>query len=259
MVKPDEPDTCDQIPAEPPPIRPNPKFGEPTATYQYGNSFVVARYDTPEGKTFTQWTWRDGKWAAKGYPDPKPLFGVERLAEYPSLPVLIVEGEKCAIAAQRLLPNYVVLTWAGGAGAVKKSNWRPLKGREVIVWPDADAPGQQAGATIGEILSAIATRIRTIVPDRSDGWDIADAIDEGWNAKQVTKWAGQNIKQTFPRPDPVPDEPPAAPDPAPAPQPAPATNPSPDRARAAVSRAPPTRCQPIPLKPPQSLPARRWP
>jgi putative DNA primase/helicase len=196
------------IPADAPPIPVHPQHGTASAVYVYGTAFVVARYDLAANeKQFRPFTWRGGKWHAKGYPEPRPLYGAARLAEMPEAPVLIVEGEKCADIAAHTMRRYVVLTWAGGAQAVKKSDWAPLAGRDVIIWPDADEPGAQAAATIAERLSGHAERVRVIQPNgQTDGWDIADAVAEGWDAKAIAKWAGEHIRvvtATMPEPTPA--------------------------------------------------------
>jgi predicted P-loop ATPase len=100
----------------------------------------------------------------------------------------------------------VVVTWCGGAQAVKRNQWDVLQGRDVIIWPDADAPGRAAGAQLAEILSRIASRVRVITPDdQLDGWDVADAIATPWDAKEITSWATQHIKTVWP----ADEEPPA--------------------------------------------------
>ena len=55
--------------------------------------------------------WRDGGrtfWAWKGYPAPRPLYGLQKLALRPAAPVLIVEGEKAADAAAARFVEFVV-------------------------------------------------------------------------------------------------------------------------------------------------------
>jgi len=52
--------------------------------------------------------------------------------------VLLVEGEKTADAAQQLFTEAVVSTWPCGCKAVGKADFSPLKGRRVMLWPDAD-------------------------------------------------------------------------------------------------------------------------
>lgn len=79
------------------------------------------------------------EWRWMAFPEPRPLYGLDRLAAKPDATVLLVEGEKCADAAAAMLPEYAVVSWPGGGKAVKKADWRPLAGRKVIAWPDADA------------------------------------------------------------------------------------------------------------------------
>jgi putative DNA primase/helicase len=176
---------------------PHPEYGAPTAIYRYGRAFWVLRYDAPDGKQFRPFTWRGGRWTAKAYPDPKPLYHLEQLKARPNAPILVVEGEKCADAAARILTAYVVLTWAGGAQAVRKTDWKPLNGRNIIVWPDADEPGKKAAAVIAEILTGEVERLRIVAPPATqpEGWDIADAIAEGWDANRLVKWAGEYVRE----------------------------------------------------------------
>ena len=210
IVKPPEkpPET---IPDEPPLVPAHPSLGAPTLSHRYEDAFVVARFDPPSGKTYRQFTWRDGRWVAKGYPAPLPLYGRLLLRKYPNGPVLIVEGEKCADVARGTMRSYVVLTWAGGASAVKKSDWTVLADRDVVIWPDADEPGMKAAATIAEILTTIAARVRVINPEgQPEGWDIADAIQEGWNVKRITGWATEHIKTVVPAQEVSPSDTPTA-------------------------------------------------
>ncbi|HXC13149.1 MAG TPA: hypothetical protein VNV39_09945 [Stellaceae bacterium] len=53
----------------------------------------------------------------------------------------VVEGEKSADAAAQLPPDHVCLTSPNGSLAAAKANWKPLDGRNVVVWPDADEAG----------------------------------------------------------------------------------------------------------------------
>lgn len=79
------------------------------------------------------------EWRWMAFPEPRPLYGLDRLAAKPDATVLLVEGEPCADTGDTLLPEFVVVSWPGGCKAVKKVDWRPLAGRKVIAWPDADA------------------------------------------------------------------------------------------------------------------------
>jgi predicted P-loop ATPase len=170
----------DEIPADAPPLPDHRTLGPATAIYAYGDSFRVARYEGPEGKEFKQFTWRENRWMFKGAPAPLELYNKVYLENRPAAPVLIVEGEKCADAAAPLLPEYVVVTWAGGASNWKKSDWALLAGRHVTLWPDADDPGRKAAAAIAGVLLPIAASVRVITPheEAPPGWDVADAIAE---------------------------------------------------------------------------------
>jgi len=187
----------------------HPRRGRPSAIWTYCDENgdvlgVVCRFDKDEAgrkgrpkKEIAPYTfWRDnntgkGRWRWKTWPDPKPLYGLDRLAKAPNLPVLIVEGEKTADAAQRLLPRAVCMTWPGGSNAVGKADWSPLKGRRVAVWPDADEPGRRAAEEVTRCaLAAGATKVFIVEPpaDVPAGWDLADAASEGWTSRKVSEW-----------------------------------------------------------------------
>jgi hypothetical protein len=162
--------------------------------------YAVARWNMPDGgKQIRPFTWaRDaagrGGWRAMHAPAPRPLYGLDRLAQgKPDAWVIVVEGEKAADAARSLF-NEPVVTSAGGAAAAEKADWSPLFGRKVIIWPDADEPGTKYATAVVRLLARHGGRIRMLdaaalagmVPGASDrrtppaGWDAADAADEGW-------------------------------------------------------------------------------
>ena len=66
-------------------------------------------------------------WRLKGFSDNgyKPIYGIEKTVNEKK-PILIVEGEKTADYAERLLPQYCVISWMGGAQGTAKVNWRQL-------------------------------------------------------------------------------------------------------------------------------------
>lgn len=141
--------------------------------------------------------WRWMQWTP-----PRPLYGLDRLVD--GRPVLIVEGEKCADAAhEALAETFSVVSWPGGGKAVDRADWSQLAGREVLIWPDADAqrdgdgqilpeqqqPGTIAAERIATLLAQHGCRVRIakIPPpgERAHGWDVADAIAEGWTVGQL--------------------------------------------------------------------------
>jgi hypothetical protein len=68
---------------------------------------------------------------------PVLLYNRDLLAKYPEKPVLIVEGEKTADAGS-VLTDFVVVTWNGGHQKAKQVDVKPLKNREVFIFPDDD-------------------------------------------------------------------------------------------------------------------------
>jgi DNA primase len=188
------------------------KFGPPAAMYRYHDAAgqelgAVARYelvvDGTREKTFLPITWgsEDGgaswRWKLGAWNLPRPLYGLERLAARPRAAVLIVEGEKTAEAARRLLPRFVVVTWPGGSKATSCIDWSPLAGRDVTLWPDADAPGVRAMEDIRALLAPSAARVRWLdVTGQPDTWDAADALAEGWTTDQVIAWARERVRES---------------------------------------------------------------
>lgn len=235
------PEPTDPAPAgtEPSPML-HRDHGEPSAAWLYeapdGRPWVwIARYDPPEGrKQIVPWTWDGQRWRAKGATVPRPLFNLPAIASRPTAKILIVEGEKAAVAAAELLsPAWVVTTWQGGAAAVAKADWSPLTGRDVTIWPDHDGPGFKAGEEIIARLRPVASNLRVIDTtgeDIPEGWDAADALSGGLTRDTFGPWAQARVKPvTFSPPEPAPApaaddpatepapvaEPPAAPEPAP--------------------------------------------
>lgn len=169
--------------------------------------------DTSDGNRTQRWHWKS--WEA-----PRPLYVPATLlaGDPASVPVVVVEGEKCAEAGHQLLGHeFDFVSWPGGAKAWAKAHWGWLMGRTVYLWPDCDAkrqrltreerengvdpntkpieaehrqPGMQAMVGIGTMLLAdqACTVYLCKIPEpgeKPDGWDIADAIAEGWDAARV--------------------------------------------------------------------------
>jgi predicted P-loop ATPase len=160
----------------------------------------VARFHwpKPEGgvdKDVVPQTWCEDeagvrKWRTRSFPVPRPLYGLRELAQRPDAPVLIVEGEKSTDAAREIAPQYVVITWPGGAEAWRKAALNPLRGRTVLLWPDADEPGTKAMWEVGHELLKQCPTVKIILPDgKPDGWDAFDARAEGWGWQEFKEWA----------------------------------------------------------------------
>lgn len=65
------------------------------------------------------------------------LFGEHLLPKYPDLPVSIVESEKTALICSMVFPDWLWLA-VGSKNNLKPDLCDVLKGRKVMLWPDAD-------------------------------------------------------------------------------------------------------------------------
>lgn len=148
------------------------------------------------------------RWTAHGFDQPRPLYNGDRI---PSGPVWIVEGEKAADALTEIL-GYPALTWPGGTNGVAHADFSPLHGRDVIVWPDADASGIKAATAVKNALLDIGAKSVRLLPwnkSRPKGWDAADALSDGWSADDVSVYLEEaELFSTEPAPIAVaPDDP----------------------------------------------------
>jgi RecA-family ATPase len=138
---------------------------------------------------------RDAKgqgWRFVAPAEPRPLYGLNRLAAAPGAPVLIAEGEKAADAATATLPGFVAVTSQGGAQAAGKADWTPLRGRDVVIWPDQDEPGRSYARTVHDLIlkaGARSVRIVDVPKDWPESWDLADRLPPGVTIKMLRKMA----------------------------------------------------------------------
>lgn len=160
----------------------NGKFpGRVQAIYPYVNKdgfFEYANIRLREGdsKTFRavsldadeQLVWNRGDKPENGF----PLFEQFLLDEYPFAQVFVCEGEKavCALnqycAEHEMLGEFVAVT-SGGCTSADGADWSCVAGRNVLIWPDNDAPGKKYGESVARQLQGIAASI---------GWVEVDAL-----------------------------------------------------------------------------------
>jgi hypothetical protein len=121
----------------------------------------------------------------------------------PEAAVLVVEGEPAADAAAALLTEYVAITSAGGAQAAARSDWSPLRGRHVVVWPDSDNAGEQYAVDVARLVRGVGAadvRIVQLPSGQPVGWDLADPLPDGWNQDTIRELVGSAHPVTDPAP-----------------------------------------------------------
>lgn len=124
------------------------------------------------------------------YPKDMELRPLYRLTDWVNdktdAEIYVCEGEKAADALAAI--GLYATTMPGGSSAVLKADWSPLKGREVIIWPDNDAAGLKAAALISEVLSPITDRVRVLPPyDGEEGADAHDFLEAGEDIEQFMR------------------------------------------------------------------------
>jgi len=131
--------------------------GQITAEHVYENpetretELLVFRLQTKDGKQFRQCHPVPGGWVMRAGEKPWPLFnqsGIEHAKTF-----IVVEGERCADSLIAL--DFCATTSPAGAGKAAYANWAPLRGKSVILWPDADEPGLKHMREVASILAAI--------------------------------------------------------------------------------------------------------
>lgn len=196
----------------------HPRYGKASQVWTYldGRERLlgyICRFDLKDGSkqirplTFQQKSDQKRAWQWRTWDPPRPLYGLDRLAKRPKAPVMVCEGEKATDAAQKLFPGHVAVTSPGGSGAAALADWRPLQGRKVVIWPDADEPGQKYAADVAQLVYEVGAveikllnwpLLKTIsdsgyFTDRPEdaslpkGYDAADAAAEGWDSDLVSR------------------------------------------------------------------------
>lgn len=183
------------------------KFGTAVKRWDYRDGsgaalFCVVRFEpkkqdgTPASKEILpymfgrrEWTTPAGRrkdvlgWHYKRPDGPVPLYGLDRLAAHPAADVLLCEGEKSADAAEQTFPGVVAIASQGGGKAAEKADWSACAGRNVIIWPDADAPGRAFARQSAELLqeagAALVRVVRIDLAEWPNKWDLADPLPHG--------------------------------------------------------------------------------
>ena len=147
---------------------------------------IIIRFENEDGDKNTipyLYNSHTQKLFSKAMPAPRLLWGLPDIINKEGS-IIIVEGEKCALALQEAMPDYIVTTWAGGSKAVSKTEWSHIKDRRVIIWGDYDKAGLIAAEEVAEILKDTNEVFFVMPPDSPSGWDAADALNE-WSLEEV--------------------------------------------------------------------------
>ncbi|MDD9335196.1 MAG: AAA family ATPase [Rickettsiaceae bacterium] len=142
----------------------------------------VYRSDPPgKKKVYKPFDVKRGRY---GSPGIRPIYNIPGILK--SDKIVLVEGEKCAEA---LIEKGITATTAmSGANApIEKTDWTPLKGKHIIIWPDNDEAGKKYAKNAEKKLLEIGVEslvVLNIPQNKTKGWDAADCVEEGINVKE---------------------------------------------------------------------------
>ncbi len=80
----------------------------------------------------------------------------------------------------------------GASAPVDKTDWSPLSGKQILVWPDNDKAGRQHAKAASQAALAVGVAsVAVLSPPqhKPDKWDAADAVSEGTNISEFVATA----------------------------------------------------------------------
>lgn len=111
---------------------------------------------------------------ADSMPGGKPLYRLHELAARPDDPIIITEGE---YKADKLAALGLVVTTSGSAGSAGTTNWSPLAGRKLLIWPDNDAAGSRYADAVIAAVWNLTCDVHLLRLDQLKLPEKGDAVD----------------------------------------------------------------------------------
>jgi hypothetical protein len=140
--------------------------------------FGVVRVRHADGsKDVPQIRPQDGGWVFGGIDQTRPLYRLpELLAAATDVPTCLFEGEQKADLAASF--GLVATSCSEGAGKAKRHDLSPLKGRDVVLFPDNDVAGHEHVADIARRAQELGARCVVVakLPDLDEKGDIVDFV-----------------------------------------------------------------------------------
>ncbi len=128
---------------------------------------------------------RNGKGYEMGEPEfqnGKPLYALHRIANNPEAIVWITEGEQKVDALYKL---GLVATTSGSATSADATDWEPLRGKTVKIFPDNDDAGKSYAGIVASILLDMGCTVWCVEVDKLDlgtGDDVMQWLEAHPNA-----------------------------------------------------------------------------
>jgi hypothetical protein len=160
--------------------------------------FVMVRFEKSSEngviKSFRPFRKRAHYWSCSDPSGLLPLFMLPRIVSADR--VFVVEGEKCAIAAAKL--GLAATCSSHGANAAHKTDWRPLRGKEVVILPDNDQSGERYADSVLSLLRKLDSTPKVKVVRLADLWRTEDPLPAGGD---IVDWLDSGVPETWDRMD----------------------------------------------------------
>jgi len=124
------------------------------------------------------------KWSIAGV--RRVLYRLPDLIASSPATVFVCEGEKDCDALVKL--GLIATTNSGGAGKWRDEYTESLRGRDVVILPDNDRPGQEHAEGVAKALLGVASTIKVLkLPGLPDKGDVSDWLAAGGTAQQLVE------------------------------------------------------------------------
>lgn len=150
--------------------------------------YRVQRRRSPDSgrKTFRQHKFEKGAWIPNMKDAQLVLYRLPQIAESDAEIVWVVEGEKDADNLAKL--GLVATTNVGGAGKWLASYGATLRGRDVVILPDNDEPGEKHAALVQRNLEGVAARVAVLkLSGVSAKGDVSDWLESGGKIEDLKR------------------------------------------------------------------------
>ena len=149
---------------------------------KYADNFIVLRFPEGHNRSYQKYApyckQSDGFWVCKRPSGELPLYLTPKRSD--TEPVLLVEGEKAALASEQIYQHQVACHH-GGCKGWQKTDWSPLYGREVLIFPDNDEAGFGFADDISRHLQKHGSLVSVCKPPEGlqEKEDMHEAVERG--------------------------------------------------------------------------------
>ena len=155
---------------------------EAVVKIKYADNFIVLRFPEGHKRSYQKYCpfskQENDQWLMKRPSGQLPLYLTPNRDA--TLPVVLVEGEKAAIAAEKIYEGQVACHH-GGVSGWSKTDWSPLFGRDVFIFPDNDDAGFGFANDIGTYLETHKCNVWKAKPpvELNEKEDLHEALEKG--------------------------------------------------------------------------------